>query len=59
MRIHLAPAKDLAWANAEVVIRVADPPMERTLWQTLVFEKIQGRWRLVHGHASVPQPPPA
>jgi transposase len=23
------------------------------------FEKIQGRWRLVHGHASIPQPPPA
>jgi ketosteroid isomerase-like protein len=57
MRIHLSPAREMAWATAEVVIRAADPPMERTLWQTLVFEKIQGHWRLVHGHASVPQPP--
>lgn len=58
MRIHLAPDKDMAWATAEVVIRAADPPLERTLWQTLVFEKVQGQWRLVHGHVSVPAPPP-
>jgi uncharacterized protein (TIGR02246 family) len=59
MRIRVAPAGDMAWATATVVIRATDPPMEHTLWQTLVFEKMQGRWRLVHGHASVPQRPPA
>lgn len=59
MRIHLSRAKKMAWATAEVVIRAADPPTERTLWQTLVFEKIRGRWRLVHAHASVPKFPPA
>lgn len=59
MRIHVGPAGDMAWATAMVVIRATDRAMEHTLWQTLVFEKMQGRWRLVHGHASVPQLPPA
>lgn len=55
MRIHASPAGEMAWATAEVLIKATDPPMERTLWQSLVFEKIEGRWRLVHAHASVPQ----
>jgi RimJ/RimL family protein N-acetyltransferase len=28
-----------------------------TLWQTFVFERLSGSWRLVHVHASVPAPP--
>lgn len=54
MRIHVSPSAEMAWATAEVVIRPPDSKLERTMWQTLVFEKISGVWRLVHGHASVP-----
>lgn len=54
MRIHASPSGEMAWATAEVVIRTPDSKLERTLWQTLVFERISGVWRLVHGHASVP-----
>lgn len=55
MRIHVSASREMAWATAEVVLRVPGPePVERILWQTLVFEKLKGRWRLVHGHASVP-----
>jgi ketosteroid isomerase-like protein len=56
LRLHLGSG-DMAWGTAEVVIRTGDPPLERTLWQTLVFERIDSRWRLVHGHVSIPRAP--
>ncbi len=55
MRIHVSASREMAWATAEVVLRIpGSESSERVLWQTLVFEKLEGRWRLVHGHASVP-----
>lgn len=57
MRIHVSASGEMAWATAEVVIRNPETQLERTMWQTLVFEKLSGVWRLVHGHASVPDRP--
>jgi ketosteroid isomerase-like protein len=57
MRIHVSPSGEMAWATAQIVIRTHNSKLERTTWQTLVFEKISGVWRLVHGHASIPGQP--
>lgn len=54
MRIHVSLSGEMAWATVESVIRTSDPKLERTMWQTLVFEKLSGVWRLVHAHASKP-----
>ena len=57
-RIHVAPSGEMAWGTVEAALRLPNQP-EVTLWETVVFEKISGRWRFVHGHASSPSAPPA
>lgn len=53
MRIRVAPSREMAWATVEVELRMSGQSAV-TSWQTAVFERREGRWRLVHGHASVP-----
>ena len=55
LHVHVAPSGEMAWATAETVVRRPGlEPVEVTLWQTFVFERLGGSWRLVHAHASVP-----
>ena len=60
LRVRAAPSGEMAWATAEALVRRPGlEPAEVTLWQTFVFERAGGSWRLVHGHASVPASPAA
>ena len=51
--VQISPAGDAAWATIETVLTLDGT--ESTAWQVAVFQKVQGRWRVVLGFsASVP-----
>lgn len=56
---HLSPARDMAWGTDETKITITrgSRTIEILQWSTFVFEQRDGKWRLVHAHASVPPAP--
>jgi len=56
MRINVAPSGDMAWATLKADLSFTDGSgdVKRTFWETVVFEKLDGQWKLVHGHVSQP-----
>ncbi len=56
MDIRVSPSGEMAWATVEADLSFGSQGEagEITVWQTVVFEKIAGAWKLVHGHVSQP-----
>lgn len=56
MRIRVAPRGEMAWAILKADLSLGESPGgdEVTVWETVVFEKLDGEWKLVHGHVSRP-----
>jgi len=44
----------MAWATGESLMSLSGEEPSFRLWQTFVFEQIDGQWKLVHGHVSIP-----
>jgi ketosteroid isomerase-like protein len=59
--VHISPAGDMAWGTDETRISVTRGSRTTAVlqWSTYVFERQDGKWRLVHAHASVPPRPPS
>lgn len=57
--VHVSQAGDMAWGTDETRITITRGQRSSvvTQWSTYVFERREGKWRLVHAHASVPPPP--
>ncbi len=45
MHTHIGPSGDVAWATIEVTAKVGE--VEETSWLVVVYQKIDGRWRVV------------
>lgn len=51
--IHVSQHADMAWLSCKASMKLTlDNSYEIESWQTNIFEKIDGKWKLVHGHAS-------
>ena len=57
--VHISPQRDMAWGTDESRIRITQAARTTELlqWSTFVFERVDGQWRLVHAHASLPATP--
>ncbi|MEX0720578.1 MAG: nuclear transport factor 2 family protein [Balneolaceae bacterium] len=53
VNIQISSGAKMAWLTCKTKIKmIAEDTLEFESWQTNIFEKIEGEWRLVHGHAS-------
>lgn len=51
--IRISKDSTMAWLTCKNKIRLMNgDDIEFESWQTCVFEKIAGEWKMVHGHAS-------
>lgn len=58
---HVSRSRDMAWGTEETKITITQGGRSTDVlqWSTFVFERRDGKWRLVHAHASVPPAPRA
>lgn len=49
--LRVSEGGTMAWLTSKMTITV-DEDMEFESWQTSIFEKLDGEWKLVLGHAS-------
>ena len=53
--LNLSSTGDMAWGTADIILQFSDSTNTQIhLWETCVFEKIDGQWKMVMGMASVP-----
>lgn len=53
--VSVSPSAEMAWATMKVEVKViAADTMTFTAWESAVFEKLDGRWRLMNVHMSTP-----
>lgn len=53
VEIQVSEGAKMAWLTCKTKIEmVTEDTLEFESWQTNIFEKIEGEWKLVHGHAS-------
>lgn len=48
----------MAWGTVDIKIHFIDTVKSPVhLWETIIFEQIDGKWKIVHGMASIPKNP--
>ena len=56
LELNVSPSGDMAWGTVDIILNFNDTAQTRLrLWETLIFEKINGEWKIVHGMASIPK----
>lgn len=54
--LNVSASAEMAWGTVDITIDFNDT--EQTLlnlWETVIFEKIHDKWKIVHGMASIPK----
>ena len=58
LSLNLSLSGDMAWGTANTVLEFSDESgTSLHLWEAVVFEKINGQWKMVMGMASIPEIP--
>ena len=53
LTLNISKSGDMAWGTADITFQFNDSAKTKAhLWETAVFEKINGQWKMVHGMAS-------
>lgn len=52
LQLNLSPSGEMAWGTVEISLQYQESKLHATLWETVVFEKKEGKWKLVLGMAS-------
>jgi len=53
--VTVSPSAEMAWATMKVEVKViTTDTLTFIAWESAVFEKLDGSWRLVHVHMSTP-----
>lgn len=56
LTLNISSSGDMAWGTVDIIIQFEDSTQTQAhLWETVVFEKIDDQWKIVHGMASVPK----
>lgn len=56
LRLNVSSSADMAWGTVDIIIHFNDNDKTRVhLWETVVFEKMEGNWKIVCGMASIPK----
>lgn len=54
--LNISESGDMAWGTADMILQFDDSTKSQArLWETGVFEKINGEWKMVLGMASGPR----
>lgn len=55
LKLNISSSADMAWGTVNILIHFNDTAKtEMNLWETVIFEKIDGKWKIVHGMVSIP-----
>lgn len=52
LNLNLSPSGEMAWGTVEITLLFQKKELPVRLWETVVFEKKMGTWKLVLGMAS-------
>ena len=56
LKLNISSSADMAYGTVDINIHFNDTAKTKVhLWQTIVFQKIDGKWKIVHGIASIPK----
>lgn len=56
LEIHISNSGDMAWGIVDLIVQLNDSAKTTNHpWQSVVFEKIQGEWKLVHLFSTLPK----
>lgn len=56
LRLNFSSSADMAWGTVDIEIHFTNSAKTQIhLWETVIFEKIGGKWKMVHGMASIPK----
>lgn len=56
LTLNISSSGEMAWGTVDIVIQFNDSSQTQVhLWETGVFEKINGKWKIVHGMVSMPK----
>ena len=54
--LNISALADMAWGTVDIEIDFnITVGTKLHLWETIIFEKIDGQWKMVHGMASIPE----
>lgn len=56
LKLHLSPTAGMAWGTVDIQLHFSDSAETSLhLWETVIFEQIDGQWKIVHGMAAIPK----
>lgn len=56
LKLNISSSAEMAYGTVDILIHFNGTAKTKMhLWETIVFEKIDGKWKIVHGMASIPK----
>lgn len=56
LNINISSSAEMAWGTVDLQINFSDVDKTQLhLWETVVFEKVNGKWKIIHGMAAIPK----